>query len=112
VAEIYNLIIPTEYNGTARYSEVINLSGENFVLHFDWNSRDDHWYLSVNDSDDLPISGMVGRKLTARYPVGARSIDERRPPFLIYVDTSTLADPTLNSLGLDDVLLYLEVPGA
>lgn len=51
------LIIPTDSSGTLReYSERVALDGAVYELDFAWNTRTDHWYLSVYTDAGTPIA--------------------------------------------------------
>jgi hypothetical protein len=99
--------VPTLYNGTANYRTTIALDGVNFILHFLWNGRDEHWYLSVHDGDDTPITGYVSRKLVGNWFVGNRSTDPNRPDGLLFIVSSEHEDPAFLALGVDTLLHYL-----
>lgn len=100
-------IVQTLYDGTARYRQVTLLDGVPFVLHFDYNTADQCWYLSVRDSEDSPIEGCESRKLAADYPVLPRVTDPNRPAgeFLVLTKDGT-GNPGLYDLGDNVLLVY------
>ena len=101
-------IIQTLDDGLAHYRQTTPLDGVIYVLNFDYNSRDQNWYLSVHDSEDQPIEGCVGRKLVTNWPVLFRSTDPNKPPGeIIVVSVSTSEDPGLTDLGNDIILSYV-----
>ena len=102
--------VRTLVDGTAHYSQTTPLDGQNFVLHFDFNSRENSWYLSIHDSDDVPIRGAVGRKVVTDYALLLRSFVDARPPGEVLVVSGTQGDPRLEDLGDGVQLLY--VPAA
>lgn len=99
------LSIRTLQDGTARYSQSVTLDGRVYVMILDYNARDAHWYLSLGDADGEPITGCVGRKLVANWPV-LRSSDPRRPPGELLVAGGQDADPGLLDLGQGQILTY------
>ena len=100
--------VQTLFEGTARYRQTTPLDGQLFVLHFDFNSRDQNWYLSIHDETDAPIRGCVGRKLVQNYPVLLRSVSDDRPiGELLVVSGSDSEDPGLFDLGNGTILSYV-----
>lgn len=100
--------VNTLADGTGHYRQTTPLDGQIFVLHFDFNTRDGNWYLSVHDSTDTPISGCVGRKLVQNYRVLLRSVADARPPGeLLVVSSSNPEDPGLIDLGNGTILNYI-----
>lgn len=102
--------VQTLFDGSAHYRQSTPLDGQVFVLHFDFNSRDSNWYLSVHDADDNPIRGCVGRKLAVNYPVLLRSAADDRPLGALLVVSAAHDDPGLFTLGNGTILHY--VPAA
>ncbi len=99
--------VQTLFDGSAHYRQSTPLDGQVFVLHFDYNSRDQNWYLSVHDADDVPIRGAIGRKLVADYPVLIRSFVDERPLGELLVVSSDGEDPALETLGNGTILNYI-----
>lgn len=100
-------IVPTRSNGSAHYRQSTPLDGQVFVLHFNFNTRDGNWYLSVHDNDDEPILGAIGRKLVVNYPVLTRCYVDTRPPGELIVQSATTGDPGLFDLGDGTLLVYI-----
>ncbi len=100
--------VQTLSDGNGHYRQSTPLDGQIFVLHFSFNTRDGKWYLSVHDSEDVPISGCVGRKLVQNYPVLQRSVSADRPAgALLVVSSSSAQDPGLLDLGNGTKLSYI-----
>jgi hypothetical protein len=99
--------VQTLFDGTAHYRQSTPLDGEVFVLHFNFNTRDGNWYLSVHDLDDNPIRGCVGRKLVVNYPVLLRSVASDRPIGELLVVSGADDDPGLFDLGNGTILSYI-----
>lgn len=99
--------VQTLFDGSAHYRQSTPLDGQVFVLHFDFNTRDSNWYLSVHDGDDNPIRGCVGRKLVVNYPVLLRSVADDRPLGELLVVSETTGDPALFDLGNGTILSYI-----
>lgn len=99
--------VRTLFDGTAHYRQTTPLDGVIFVLHFDLNSRDDNWYLSVHDNDDLPIRGLVGRKVVVNYALQLRAYTDGRPLGQLITVSDTQGDPGLLDLGNGVILTYV-----
>jgi hypothetical protein len=94
-----SLIIPTLNDGTAHYTQQNQLDGEVFNFHFDFNSRDDCWYMSIHDIDDSPIKGCMSRRCITNWPLTIRSRDPRRPKGQLLVISVSGEPPGLYDLG-------------
>jgi len=89
--------IPTDSSGTiADYTEVVQLDGNPYLLHFLWNSRTDHWYLSVYAADNTPI--MQGRMLINGINLLRSCTVPQRPPGIII---AVPIDSSSEHAGLD-----------
>lgn len=99
--------VRTLFDGSAHYRQSTPLDGQLFVLHFDFNTRDGNWRLSVHDADDNPITGAIGRKLVVNYPVLVRSYVDNRPLGELLVTSETQQDPGLADLGDGVILTYV-----
>ncbi len=99
--------VRTLFDGTAHYRQSTPLDGQVFVLHFDLNSRDGNWYLSVHNSDDLPIRGLVGRKVVVNYALQLRAYTDDRPLGQLITVSDTQGDPGLLALGNGVILTYV-----
>ena len=99
--------VRTLFDGTAHYRQTTPLDGVVFVLNFDLNSRDGNWYLSVHDSDDLPIRGLIGRKVVVNYALQLRAHTDARPLGQLMVVSDTQGDPGLLDLGNGVTLTYI-----
>lgn len=72
------LLIPTTPE-TPYYQQKTRLDGRDYVLHFAYNQREDRWYLSLHDEEDVPI--LRGLKLVANWPLlKYYHADTRVPP--------------------------------
>lgn len=101
--------VRTLFDGSAHYRQSTLLDGVIFVLHLDFNTRDQNWYLSVHDVDDKPILGAVGRKVVVNYTLLLRSYVDERPLGELIVVSDTQGDPGLLDLGNGVVLTYIPV---
>ncbi len=99
--------VRTLFNGIAHYRQTTPLDGVVFVLHFDYNSRDMNWYLSIHDSDDQPIRGCVGRKVVEGYSLLLRAYTDDRPLGELITVSGTQGDPGLFDLGKGVILTYI-----
>ena len=99
--------IPTRFDGSARYTQTMELDGTVFLLSFDYNTRDQHWYLTLYDSEGALVKGCVGRKLNSRGLVFSGA-DPARPLGELFVFSPNDTDPGLYSLGVDELLQYYD----
>lgn len=93
------LLIPTT-PGAPYYQQKTRLDGRDYILHFAYNEREDRWYLSLHDEEDIAI--LRGLKLVANWPLLRHyRFDTRVPPGeLMVIDlTGDGAPPGLNELG-------------
>jgi hypothetical protein len=104
------ILIPTEFAGESHIEQRTALSGRDYVLRFDWNQRDGHWFLGLYQPSGAPI--ITGLKLVVNWPLlGARTETLRPPGELLVVDTRGLdEDPGFADLGVRHALIYVE-PG-
>ncbi len=100
-------VVPTFFNGIARYRQVTALDGLDFVLYFSYNSRDGNWYMSIHDAQDEPIQGAVGRKLVVNWEPFRLVVDQRAPLGLFQVLSTEHDDPGLLDLGNGVSLYYV-----
>lgn len=103
-------IIPTLFNGQAHYQQLTQLSGTQYLLKFDYNSRDSHWYLSIHTPEDVPIRGCVGLKLVQRWLVARLSTDLRKPAGVLLVASDIHQEPGLYDLGNGTDLMQFTEP--
>lgn len=80
------------------------LDGREYILTFDYNGREDRWYMTVADIDGSAI--YRGVKMVTGIPLLARCADRRRPAgdFMVIGPT----DPGFEQWGTDGtaVLVY------
>lgn len=83
------------------YEETVELDGREYLLRFDWNRRDESWYLGVYLPDGTALS--TGRRILHGVSLLRGEIDSRLPPgLLMAVDFSgTQTDPGIDELGID-----------
>jgi hypothetical protein len=71
------LIVPTVQR-RAFYSIRVRLDGRDYTAHFAWNQREERWYLSLHDAEDVPI--FSGKKIVGNWPMlRYKKWDERCP---------------------------------
>jgi hypothetical protein len=90
------------------YSEKVDLDGENFILTFKWNVREEAWYFSIYQEDETPVA--VGIKLVTGWNPIRRLSGSDRPLgiFYTYDTTETDTEPSFSTLGTQVQLLYVE----
>jgi hypothetical protein len=106
-----SLLVPTS-PGVPFYTQKTRLDGRDYVLTFRYSQREDRWYLSLADSEEIPI--LSGLKLVANWPLlQAYHYDTRVPRGeLSAMDLSgDDTPPGLNELGegLRVQLIYFPV---
>lgn len=104
------LLVPTS-PGVPFYTQKTRLDGVDYVLGFRYNQREDRWYLSLADSEEIPI--LSGLKLVTNWPLlQAYHYDPRVPPGELFAMDLSGDDtpPGLNELGegLRTQLIYFE----
>lgn len=100
-------IIPTLADGTAHYQELVALDGVQYLLRFDYNSRDSFWYLSIFTPDGVPIPGCVGQKLVQNWVPCRLARDSLKPQGALIVSSEEHAEAGLLDLGASTLLSYL-----
>jgi hypothetical protein len=100
------IVIPTTA-GVARYTQRTILDGREYVLGFNWNSRDARWSLSLADAAGVPI--VSGIYIVCGVALLRLVTDVRCPPGDIFArDKDGLGDPGFNDLGVRVDLIYKE----
>lgn len=91
----------------ASYVRRFALDGREYVFTFQWNQREEKWYIYLADQDEVAIGSA---KVVVDLPLFARIVDERIFPGVLYcVDTEGGArDPGLEDFGTRVNLYYLE----
>lgn len=59
------IVLPIFQSISARFSYDIELAGEIFHLKFNWNAREESWYMNILDQDQNPI--LTGIKMVVNY---------------------------------------------
>jgi len=99
--------IPTDQTGLTFYEQVTQLDGVPYRLRFQWNSREQSWYLFIADHDDAPITSA---KLVPEWNLLRRVVDARKPPGVLFLhDTSGEGKKAgFTDLGGRCVLVYID----
>lgn len=79
------LTIPT--TADPFYVQRTDLEGREYVLTFDYSTREGVWYLTIADDTETVLA--AGVKLTVGLPLLYRFKDARMPPGLLFVYSST-----------------------
>lgn len=93
------LLIPTT-PGVPFYTQKTRLDGVDYVLTFRYSQREDRWYLSLADNEEVPI--LSGLKLVANWPLlYSYHYDTRVPPGELFASdlSGDETPPGLNELG-------------
>jgi len=90
------------------YEFEIELDGVEFKLEFRFNGRDDSWYLTILDGEDTILRGSI--RVVNSWVLLRLWAEATRPDGeIISVNQGkVLAPPTLNQLGAEVVLTYLD----
>lgn len=100
--------IPTRTDGVPWYDLSIQLDGANYFLEFVWNPREQQWYLTVSDANEVVL--LSERRVGVGLPMLARFRVAGLPPGeLVAIDTSGQnVEAGLTELGARVHLLYIE----
>jgi hypothetical protein len=92
----------------ANYVFTVELDGVEFKLSFKFNGRDDAWYFSILDTNDVVLR--AGLKVVNEWTLLRLWAEANRPGGeIIAVNQGNVpAPPTLNQLGAEVVLTYLD----
>jgi len=101
-------IIPIEPEEASEFSQIVPLEGQDYIFNFSWNSRDEHWYLSLEDVDGVAIQGCTGYKLVDEASPLRRSTDEKKPPGELVYTVELANDDRYEALGTTSILAYFE----
>jgi hypothetical protein len=106
MAEPDPIEIPVAFD-TPLYTERVTLDGVEYLLKFDWNDRENRWYLGLFSVTGSPLA--TGIKIVANWPLLRKIRGENMPPgVLSAVDLSPLngESPTYSELGARVKLVY------
>lgn len=94
--------------GLSDWTQRTLLDGREYVLRFVWNTREERWYMTISDQDEVVIA--AGIKVVADWPLNRLLTSDAAPPGrLIAVDTSGSGEaPGLTDLGQRVLLAYVE----
>lgn len=99
--------IPTSTTD-ANYIFTIPLNGSEYQLSFKYNDRDNAWYFNILDTNDVILR--AGIKVVNEWPLLRLWKEEIKPAGeMIPVNQGNVAaPPTLNQLGAEVILTYLD----
>ncbi len=104
-------VIPTGTDPS--YEQTVTLDGIPYLLDFQYNQREDRWYLELSTVDGDPIYGAV--KLVPEYPLFCQCVDARQPPGQFFVISSEANDdspPGLDELDVGARCKLVYIPAA
>lgn len=97
----------SDKTGLAGFSFTITLEGDDFILDFRYNDRDERYYLTIKDEDEQVIASSIK---VVRGPLLRTISDERRPWGELFVkDTGANAEPTLSNIGNGIDIYFISV---
>jgi hypothetical protein len=86
------------------YSQLIDLDGTTYSIVLRWNTREEAWYLDIDEQDGTGI--VRGQKILPLVNLSSRWADSRMPPGILFVDAvNSDARPGRDSLFDGDVAL-------
>ena len=106
------LLVDTD-TSSLNYSQVTQIEGVEYVMHFYWSTREDCWYLDITDQEGDEIA--MGVRLVVNWPLLRRFVDPRLPTgALVAVDmTGTGTDIEASTdLGTRVLLFYITADDA
>lgn len=100
-------IIPTRAD-QENYKFRVSLDGKQYAFGFRWNVRDECWYLSLWDTNDVPL--FSGRKVVVDFPLLARGRTADFPPGYLEAQDSggSGISPGRDELGKRVQLVYVD----
>ncbi len=86
----------------------VDLEGVDYVFSFQYNGREDFWYVDISDVEGNPIRS--GMKVVSNFPLMRLCKEEDIPPgkILVLDTTDEPIDPGLLDLGVRAILAYEE----
>lgn len=94
--------IPTTHTGPS-WTQETALDGVTYRLTFRWNAREEYWYLTISDLDDVVLAS--GLKLVPGAALLRHLADfTKRPPGELIV----LGTPMRDSLSAGDAVFYAD----
>jgi hypothetical protein len=100
--------IPTFQDGQGHVFFTLQLEGTLYYVYMDLNARDEHWYITIHDSNNVAIEGCVSRKIVTNWKILIGATVPTRPPGEIYTNSVDHVDPGLLDLGVRVALYYVE----
>ena len=100
-------VIETLIDGTTFYELPYSLDGEDFILRFEWNSQDEHWFFSLYTAAGEIVPGCSSVRLVKGIFPLWRVRNELRPQGEFVVISDTEEDPGLRTLGTLSSLMYI-----
>lgn len=90
------------FNGRAniRYTEVIVLENNEYILEVDWNDREEFRYLSIFNMDGSAVRGLLGIKAVVNWPLNRMVSDIDFPKGILFIINETNLDPGIDNLKL------------
>lgn len=101
-----SITIDLPNNGDVYNEQTTAIDGTNFNLIFSFNSRDDHWYMTIRTELGESIKGLEGVKLVQSGAPLERVTDLNAPQGAFFVFSESSAEPGLLDFGNGTDLLY------
>jgi hypothetical protein len=100
------IVIPTLDSQFTSFTIEIELSGVLYNLIFNWNSRENFWYMSILDVNELPI--MTDVKLVLNYDMflDFQSVENLPSGTFVFVQITPGVELTEFNFGTDYQLTY------
>lgn len=99
------ITIPIE-PGRPHIEQEVDLDGVSYRLALNWNGREGAWYMTLWTADGTLVR--AGVKLVANFPLLRKVRHERRPPGELMAMDPRGTGITLDNLGLEIELAYVD----
>ena len=86
-------------------SQTVNLEGQDYILRFTWNNRDNSWNMDILLPADVPI--IMGIKLVVNYELISRYIQANVPPGMMILYNDDNIQYNRNDIDNTHLLLYI-----
>ena len=90
----------TTFKDKVRYTQIVTIDDIDFNLLIDWNSYDNHRYITMSYLDGTYVEGLVGIKVVANWPLNKLVRDLDFPCGILFALSENDEDP-----GFDDLKL-------
>lgn len=103
MGDIFNIPVDSKF---ASFKQRVELDDSEFVLKFDWNTRQSRWYVSLMDGNENPL--VMGLNLVANFPLFNRFKGTQYPDgtMMLMDATGSWQECGRDGLGSTHYLIY------